>query len=195
MKKHKVSKTIAIIISTISNPLFLLYSSIFLGNLALVMNQPEQALMFLVLNLTLPAIFYFYTLLSNKQSLLHFPSIVRKDRFIVFLSAIFSSLISTILFTFTNQDKVWIYTSMLLCIIFAIYYMINKYIDKLSLHAGIFCFTMIYLTDRISIYFAILLALLPLICWSRIKLHQHTWFQLLVGSGVGMFLGLLTWTF
>lgn len=195
MKKRKVSKSIAVIISTVTNPFFVLYLSLILGNFSLIISEPNQSLIFLIINLTLPVVFYIYTLLSNKQSILHFPTVIREDRYLIFLSAVFSSLISTILFSFTSQNIAWVYNSMLICIIFAIYYMINKYIDKISLHAGIFCFSMIYLTDKAGVLFAIFLALLPLICWARIKLHQHTWFQLLLGSGIGMFLGLLAWTF
>lgn len=195
MNKKRILKWTAVAISTITNPFFILVVTLFIGNYALIAAQPAQAAIFFITVFSLPILFYLGLLFSGAQNLIHFSVINRRERYLIYLGAVFSSLVATILFRFTNQDMLWVYNAMLLTIFFSIYYMVNRYIDKISLHAGVFAFSMIYLIDKFGVVFAILLAAIPLICWARIKLHQHTWFQLLLGSVVGMFVGLLSWTY
>ena len=195
MKKNDISLGISLIISTVFNPFLVLFLTILISNKELIQKQPQQALIFFIVNATLPLIFYFYYLFNNKKRMFALANVPREGRNTIFLTAIFSTLISTILFTFTEQNTVWVYTSMLLTVFFAIYFMVNKYIDKLSLHAGVFAFSMVYLVDKSSVAFVIFLAALPIIYWARIKLNQHSWLQLLIGTSVGMFVGILAWTF
>lgn len=194
-RKKDNSKIFAVVISSITNPIIVVLFALIAGNYQLIISEPKIAAMFFFLNLSLPIIFYIKVFVESKRELLDQSPITRNERYLIYLGAIFSTLISTILFAFTMQNYHWVLTSMLFCVLFSAYYLINRYIDKISLHSGAFAFTMIYLSDRVSLVFVALLALLPLIFWARVKLHRHTWFQLLLGSSVGMFIGILSWTF
>jgi len=195
MKKIDKEKLMASIVSSIANPFIVIIFTLVLGNLELIKKNFEQAVIFLIINATLPFLFYVYELISHKENWYHFASISQRKRYLIYLSAIFSSLVSTILFSYTHQNTVWVYNSMMLAVLFSIFYMLNRYIDKLSFHAGAFALSMIYLTDKVRVFFAVFLAFLPIICWARIKLHKLTWFQLMLGSVIGMFIGILSWTF
>jgi hypothetical protein len=188
-------KFVALVVSGATNPFTLLIISLLLGNISLIRGKFSQTLIFFIIGFSLPIIFYFQQIFRHKKHILHFVALSQSSRTPVFLAAIFSSMANVWLFSSTNQENTWIMNAMLLTILFAVFYLVNKYIDKASLHTGAFSFTMIYLADRAGIIFAIFLAALPLICWARIKLHKHTWFQLLLGSALGMFIGLLSWTF
>lgn len=195
MNKRRLTKLVAIIISTISNPFFVIVVAMVVGNYSLIIAEPVPSFIFFFLVFSLPFIFYFSLLISGAKDWLHFSVINRKERDLIYLGAVFSSLLTTVLFASTGQNVVWVYNAILLCIFFAVFYMLNRYVDKLSLHAGVYAFSMIYLVDKFGVFFAVLLAAIPIICWARIKLHQHTWLQLLLGTVVGMFVGLLSWTY
>jgi len=78
-------------------------------------------------------------------------------------------------------------------VFFSMMYLINKYIDKVSMHAATFTFAIFYLIDKSSTLFILFILFLPLIFWSRWKLHKHTEFQLFLGAMVGVLIGLISW--
>jgi len=92
------------------------------------------------------------------------------------------------------QDRFWTLHALVFLIGTSLFYLINKYIGKASMHAAAYTFSILYLADRVSMSFAILFIGLPIIFWSRIKLHKHSWLELLLGTSIGMIIGLLSWT-
>lgn len=183
------------LISLLAHPLNLLILALVLGNFDLIREGRTEFFIFLILGSFLPLIVYLYYLDKHKTKLLTYASIDRAYRQNIFLSIILSFSLVVVLFSYTNQDPVWISNAMLLVILFAVFFLVNKYIDKASIHTAAFSFAVIYLSGRVSMAFALLLFILPFVCWSRIELHKHTWFQLMLGSVLGMFIGLLAWTF
>jgi len=182
-------------ISFVSNPVFVLLFSFILGNLQVVRNSPEITAMFFFLGGFLPFLLYLHYLWIHKNNLLDYASIPRDKRNNLFLAATISFALNVMIFIYTGTATFWIYSSMLFVILFATFYLLNKFIDKASFHTAIFAFGVLYLTNKVSVAFAILLILVPFIAWSRIYLHKHSYFQLMLGTVIGMFLAILSWTF
>lgn len=183
------------LITFFSSPVFVLIFSFVLGNLQTIRNNPQATVIFFVIGTFFPIILYIHYLYINRVNLFEYISIPQSQRNALFLTAIASFALDVAIFTYSGMPSFWVYSGMLFVILFAIYYLINKFIDKASFHAGIFAFSVLYLTNRISVVFAILLVLIPFIGWSRVYLHKHTWFQIMLGTVVGMFIALLSWTF
>ncbi len=188
-----LDNSFAVAISFISNPFFVLPFAVIISNLNYMISDLGALLMFLLLS-TIP-VFYFYTyeILNHKEHHLHYVSISRNNRSQIYLIGIATFVLTTLLF-FHLGNIFWFYHGLLFVIFIASAYLLNKYIDKLSMHAASFAFVTLYMADRINIAFALLFFIIPLVYWSRIKLHKHTWLQLFLGASLGMVFGLLSWT-
>ncbi len=112
----------------------------------------------------------------------------------IYLIALFSFSISSLIFgSAILTSTFWMNLAMVMAIFFALYYMANKYFAKASLHVGMFCVMAMLLIQHLSLTYALLFTIFPIVVWSRIRLHRHTWAQILVGTAIGMSVGLLTW--
>jgi hypothetical protein len=183
------------VVSMITNPALILFIALFFGNYEQIKAEPSIFFIFLALGLSLPFFTYLYYLSKHKTHVLQFASITRESRHSIFLYTILSFCLVAVLFMYTRQSQFWISNAMFLTILFGAFYLINKFIDKASVHSGVFSLAIFYMAGNISLAYAFFLFILPFICWSRITLHKHTWFQLMLGSVIGMFIGLLSWTF
>jgi hypothetical protein len=84
---------------------------------------------------------------------------------------------------------------MLLALFWGSYYLANHYIEKASLHSGMFCFAILILAHHVNFAYALGLLVLPTIYWARIELKEHSWLQLMLGTIIGCAIGLLAWVF
>ncbi|MEP7104128.1 MAG: hypothetical protein ABI721_05480 [Candidatus Dojkabacteria bacterium] len=182
-------------ISLLANPILVLFVTFVIGNFSRIRAEWEIFGIFILIGCFFPMLLYVHYLYIHRKSIWNYTAIPRAKRDNLFLTVIIPFCLNLMLFIYTGQSKFWVYTSMLMVIFFACFYLLNRFIDKASLHTGMFSFSILYLTNRVSVAFAILLVLIPFIAWSRVKLHKHTWFQLMLGMVVGMFLALLSWTF
>lgn len=197
MKKDPISpsKIFAIIISLIFNPALVILFTLFIGNLELIREDLAISFMYFFLIFTAPFVLYIYFILVKKKNIFLLPEVERRERNILYLVHILSIIGTILLFSLTLQNPNWIYNGMILSIFFSIYFLINRYIDKISFHSGAIALASLYLIDNNSVFFVIGFFILPIVMWARVKLHKHTWFQLLLGIGVSMFIGLMTWLF
>lgn len=182
-------------ISLVSSPLLFLVGSFFLGNLQVVRDNPQITVIFFTLGGFFPFVLYLHYLWIHKKHILEYAAVPREKRNNLYLAGLISFLLVLMLSLYSGISRFWVYSAMMFVIIFAAYYLLNRFIDKASFHTGMFAFGVLYLTNRVSLAFAILLILVPFIAWSRIYLHKHTWFQIMLGVVIGMFLALLSWTF
>ncbi|MEO6729112.1 MAG: hypothetical protein ABIM99_04270, partial [Candidatus Dojkabacteria bacterium] len=163
--------------------------------LQVVKSNPQITAIFFFVGGFFPFLLYVHYLWIHKRNVFDYVSIPREKRNAIFLAATISFSLNIMLFVYTGVSNFWVYTSMLFVILFAVFYLLNKFIDKASFHTAIFSFGVLYLTNKVSVAFAILLVLVPFIAWSRVYLHKHTNFQLMLGTVIGMFLAILSWTF
>ncbi len=183
---------VAKVISFISNPFVIIFFAIIVGDSEYIFSDPGPLLMFIVIGYTLPFIVYIKQLLHHKKHFWHFVSLERDTRNPVYFIAIYSFLFNVLIFSYLNLSF-WQFQSILIFVFFCLMFLINKYIDKISMHAAAFSFSAVYLIDKGNNIFIILLFLLPLVWWARIKLHKHNEFQLFLGTVTGLFIGVLSW--
>jgi len=183
-------------ISIVFNPFIVLVTAIVLGNLAWVQNEIGPLLFIIAVMIFLPLIAYVLKIehtTSKKGNFFHFHNLLRSERNGLFLLALYIDFISILMFSYLGITY-WMLHSIIAFILIGIIYLSNKYVDKVSIHAAIFTFSIFYLVNRVDTIFSLFLIALPIIMWARIKLHQHTWVQLFLGVVIGMAIGLLSWT-
>lgn len=179
------------IVSYVFEPLLVLILMAF----ALVIGQaPSDALsaaVFLGLGLAAPAFLYIYDYVTDRDDNVD-PT--RRERNSMYLAAVFGYGLTSILFgSVLVNNEFWFSLPMLMMIYFATFYVVNLYFDKASLHIGTFTFAIVVLTAKLSAGFALLLALLPIVVWSRLSLHKHQWVEIMWGLVIGLAVGLLAW--
>lgn len=189
----KFEKFWAQFISTLFNPFFVIIFTFTAANYSILINQFGEFLLFLSIVFLPVFVIYIQVILKHKKHPIHFISIERTQRDKIYLIGVYSLLFATIIFANFNLSF-WFLHSILLAIYISTLYLVNKYIDKASVHASTFAFAVLYLTDKVNLAYALLFFILPLIFWSRIELHKHTWIQLLLGAVIGMVIGLLSWS-
>jgi hypothetical protein len=116
----------------------------------------------------------------------------REDRVLVFFALATASLINlSLLLAFDNYGHL-VKLNIILFLYWGIFFLINYMIDKVSVHSGWFTFTLMAIGGTYPIVFLGFL-FIPLLAWSRLTLHKHTWFQIIFGSVIGAFIGILAW--
>jgi hypothetical protein len=184
-------------ISNVFNPFIVLAIGFFVGTFDLMIKQdPAGYVSFMILSSTLPG--YFYIVGISKKlgaggngDL----TLLREDRHNIYLAAVFSTIFSVVILINFNMNPFWVYNAMLGTVFFGVIYFINKFIDKISVHTAAFGFIIVYIANSNSLYWLLALVFMPLIVVSRLTLKKHTKLQLALGIAVGMFIGLLSWTF
>jgi len=185
--------SLAIAISAFTNPFILLLFVLTVTNWSSILNSFDNFALFVVITV-LPTFLYYINLIrQHKKHPLHFVAISQDKRNSLYLLCIFCLAFNIVFFAYV-QDRFWTLHALVFLIGTSLFYLINKYIGKASMHAAAYTFSILYLADRVSMSFAILFIGLPIIFWSRIKLHKHSWLELLLGTSIGMIIGLLSWT-
>ena len=185
MKKINYEKALAQVVSTLSNPFLVLYAVLITGSLTYISKHPESSLTFLILSSILPLVFYIYEILKHKSHWLHFISLDRKHRDRVFVAALYSLIFAMIIMAYM-KEYYWMKLSIILIILVGTFLLVNKFIDKISMHTAVFGFACTFMIDKITapekiFFFFVLTALaFPIIFWARIKSHKHTVIQLML---------------
>lgn len=187
-------KLIAKVVSMGTFPLITLIIALTAGSLSDVVENSTLLFVFLGVGFSTIGIVYSYQLLKHKGKLAEYVDIPRKERDFIYVAGAFSFLFNAVLFSYL-QNQVWFFKSIIVVIFLSVFFFINKYLDKASMHAGAYTFGVVYLIESYGQIFSLGLILLPLIYWSRIKLHKHTWRQLFLGTILGLFMGLLAWNY
>ncbi len=186
-----MNKSLAQIITYTAEPIIVLALLVF----GLIYGQPPTAalagLTFMIVGFFPLSVFYVKDYLKSRRNTID-PG--RKERNGLYLTGVFSFSFASIIFgSAIMQNELWFYMSMLFAVFFALFYLVNLYFDKASFHAGSFVLTVVVLTSQVDSNFALLLALLPLLFWSRLIMHKHEWVELMWGLALGLSVGLLAW--
>lgn len=182
------------VLSMATFPLLTLVGALTVGSLADVAANPTPLFVFFGVGFAAIGIAYAYQLLKHRSDFVKYFDIPRKERDFIYVAGSFAFLFNAILFTYF-QNVAWFFKSMLIVIFLGVFFFVNKYVDKASMHAGAFTFGIVYLVGSYGQLFSLGLIILPLVYWARIKLHKHTWKQLFLGTLLGLFMGLLAWNY
>ncbi len=191
-KENRRKKTVAILVSTVSSPIFLLSLSLLLINFESVKANPDHFVIFCGLA-GLPSLsIYLFPIITGRRKLVNNDAITQKERNTLFVVLVISLILNSILFSYEQlNNQTWIDLSIILATYFGAFFVINMFFDKASQHVGSFVFSLIYLSQK-SKDILLLLAIMPIIIWARIYLKRHTWAQIIWGIAIGLFVGVLS---
>jgi hypothetical protein len=191
-KKEDILLKTARIISLITFPISILFIAILWGNN--VQFPGDFKFIFLLLISFIPtAIIYFKELYRDKSLLKPSISLNRVEREKVLGVYFFSLLLSLVLAAIFNLENKFLHSIIILIIFVGVVYLINKHIGKASLHASSFVFSVLFVAQKLDWTYSLILLGLPVIYWARLKLKQHSKMELLLGTVIGMLVGLLSW--
>lgn len=74
-----------------------------------------------------------------------------------------------------------------------VFVIVNKWI-KASIHVATATSVLLFIGVVYKGYFFLLLALIPLLAWARVKTKEHTFLETLIGSVLGMLITLIVYT-
>lgn len=190
--KLKIEVIAANFFSAIFNPFIVILITIIVAFFPIINVAPGSFLFFICV-LFFPVFFYYiHEIYSKKKDYDDIVNLNRSEREPIYLFGVFSSLFNVVIFANLDQGF-WITLSMLSLVTFSLTYLANKYFDKLSMHAFFFALSVMILVDRVNIAYGIFFIVMPVIFWSRITLHKHTWLQLYLGTVLGLVMGLIAW--
>jgi membrane-associated phospholipid phosphatase len=182
---------LAKLVSLVTQPTLVLIVGSFIVVSGSDLSNFLAACVFLIVGGLMPVATDIYDYFKSKNAKLE-PDFKHRNE--VYLTALFSFSIASLIFGSSILTSIfWMNLSMIMGIFFALFYLANRYFVKASLHAGMFCFVAMLLVQRAGIVYALAFTALPIIIWARIRLGKHTWAQVLVGTAIGMSVGLLTW--
>lgn len=144
-------------------------------------------IVFLLLGSLLPLAELSFGALRSKKIL------SRRNRYSLYVELTLSYAFVALVLTVSGAGMAWVYLSMLMSIYFGLFLLVNTYFDKASQHIGMLILWSMIWIDKVTPLAIIGFALLPLLMWSRIYLHKHTWAQFIWGSSIAMLVGLLSW--
>lgn len=191
-KENRRKRTVAILISTVTSPIFLLSLSLLLINFDSVKANPDHFIIFCALAGIPSLLVYIFPVITKKRKLVNNDAITQKERNTLFVVLVISLILNSILFSYEQlNNQTWIDLSIVLATYFGAFFVINMFFDKASQHVGSFVFSVIYLSQK-SKDVLLLLAIMPIIIWARIYLKRHTWAQIIWGIAIGLFVGILS---
>lgn len=116
------------------------------------------------------------------------------ERNSIYLAAVFGFAFNSLIFgSQILQSNLWMNVAMVFTIASVVFYLVNHYFDKASIHVGMLTLWCMLLVEMVSINYAVGLALLVPVTWSRLHLHKHTWPQIMWGLSLGLIVGVLAW--
>lgn len=190
--KYKIDIFTATFFSAVFNPFIVIIPTIVIAFFAQIQVLPGAFLFFLCV-LFFPVFFYYLEqIYRHKKDYDDIVNLNRSERAPIYLFGVFSSLFNAVIFSHLQQ-YFWVEVSMLALVVFASIFLINKYIDKLSMHTFFFSLSIMLLIDKINLAYGIFFVVMPIVFWSRITLHKHSWLQLYLGTVLGMIIGLISW--
>jgi membrane-associated phospholipid phosphatase len=141
----------------------------------------------LVLGLILPILFFFS--IKGKGLVSDIDATIKEERLFPYLFGVAVTSFGIILNYYLGYSvltKIWIiyFCSMLLLLLINKFWKVSAHAMGVSIPMGL----LVYFEGTASMYY---IPMVLLICWSRIHLQKHTTLQVVVGSGLGILLGLL----
>ncbi len=125
----------------------------------------------------------------KKRKLSNFDVSRKKDRPMVFLGAAIISMVLIVLGVILKVEKnVLIFFGTGLLSI-GLYALVTRKI-KASIHLGVFVLFISIITFLINLWFGFLYLLVPVLAWARVKEHEHTPSEVIVGSAIGFIISL-----
>lgn len=184
-----MSKIFAQIISTILNPIFLLIPVPYFLVLKST-NNYDLAFFWGLFSLVFMGLLSLFIILGIK---LHYFSDLdiskRKDRPLLFTFSIFLSAAYIVFLYFLNAPKILFVVIFALIFGLTVFEIVNKY-TKASIHVATisaFATSLFLVYDGIFIFSFLLI---PVVAWARIKTHNHTKKQTIIGGGLGILITL-----
>lgn len=180
------------IISTILNPIILLVPVPYLLVLKSTGSQ-ELAYFWEIFSLIFIFTFSVFILVGVEKKMFSDLDISkRKQRPLLFTFAIGLSAIYTIFLYFLNAPKILFIAVFTLILGLVIFEIINR-TTKASLHVGT---VSAFATSLFIVYngvFILTFLLIPFVAWARIKTHNHTKQQTLIGATLGVLITLIVY--
>lgn len=179
-------------ISTILNPLVILIPVPFILVLKST-NNYSLAFFWGLFSLVFMGILSLFIILGIK---LHYFSDLdiskRKDRPLLFTFSIFLSAAYIVFLYFLNAPKILFIVIFALILGLTVFEIVNRY-TKASIHVATisaFVMSLFIVYDGIFIFSFLLI---PLVAWARIKTHNHTKKQTIVGGSLGILITLVVY--
>lgn len=187
-----MQKLLAQIISTVINPIFLLVPVPYFLVLKATNNQ-SLSYFWEIFSLIFILIFSIFILIGVEKKIFSDLDISkRSQRPLLFTFAIGLGAIYTVFLYFLKAPEVLFIAIFTLILGLVIFEFINK-ITKASLHVGTiaaFSTSLFIVYDGISIF---IFLLIPLVAWARVKTHNHTKRQTLIGAALGILITLISY--
>lgn len=144
-----------------------------------------------VLVSAIPVVFAIIRQYFRPEGDLTFTQLERNE---IYLSAVFGFALGTLIFgSQVMLSTIWMNVAMIFTILSVVFYLTNHYFDKASIHVGMLVIWCMLLVEMVSINYALGLALLVPVTWSRLHLRKHTWPQIMWGLSLGLSVGVLAW--
>lgn len=185
-------KRIAQFISTVINPIFLLSPVAYFLVLKQTGNK-ELAIFWEIISLIFILIVSVFILIGVEEKIFSdFDISKRKQRPLLFTFAIGLSAIYIVFLYFLKAPSILFIASFTLILGLITFEAVNR-ITKASIHVGT---VSAFATSVSLVYggiFSLSLLLIPLVAWSRIKTHNHTRKQTIIGGTLGVLITLVVY--
>lgn len=191
-KENRRKRTVAIIISTVTSPIFLITLALGIINFESIKANPDHFLIFCMISGIPALVVYILPIIKKKRKLIDNDAVTQKERNTIFIVVVVSLVLSSIFFSYEQlNNQTWVDLSIVLATYFGAFFVVNMFFDKASQHIGGFVFSVVYLSQEYK-DLLLLLAIMPIITWARIFLKRHTWIQIIWGIAIGIFVGILS---
>jgi len=164
--------------SFISIPIFIIICMIVVDN---VMMALSWALLCLLFGMILPFLYIFFLYRKNKIYDIHIPEKTNRIKPLLFTLLSYSTglIVLYLLDAPTFLKVIFILTIISTSILTAI-----TYYWKISLHTSWITFVVITFNVLLGPWMLLLLPLIPIIGWARVKARRHTTPQVILGAGI-----------
>jgi hypothetical protein len=182
---------VATIISNILNPYYLLPGGLLVLSIGQGASVLVNAIIFITVGLLPLLLLHVVNYFRSQRDKFELD---REQRTPIYLLGVLTFSLNTILFGSSLRNNAYFFSmAMVLAIWFGMHFLVNKYYDKASFHLSTFILISLLLLDQVNPRLGVLLLLLPLLIWSRIKLKMHDRYEILWGISLGFVGGLLIW--
>jgi len=164
--------------SFISIPIFIIICMIIVEN---VMMALTWALLCLLFGMVLPFLYIFFLYRKNKIYDIHIPE--KSNRMKPLLFTLFSYATGLVVL-YILDAPIFLKAIFILTIVSTSILTAITYYWKISLHASWITFVVITFNVLLGPWMLLLLPLIPIIGWARVKARRHTTPQVILGAGI-----------
>lgn len=164
--------------SFISIPVFIVICLIVVDN---VFSALSWALLCLLFGMILPFLYIFFLYRKNKIYDIHIPEKSNRIKPLLFTVA---SYVTGLLVLYMLDAPIFLKVIFILSIVSTSILTVITYYWKISLHASWITFVVITFNVLLGPWMLLLLPLIPIIGWARVKARRHTTPQVVLGAGI-----------